>query len=109
MSNSSSRKFNGSAELSQDRRFQDKMTVTIIDVMPNGNLVIEGTRSRVVAGEARVLRLTGVVRPADIGAFNTVRSQFVSNFKVSYLGRGPESSFVNQGYWGRAMNLLWPF
>src|SRR5205085_3248941 len=108
-SNTSRRQFNGSAQLTTDRRFTDRITVTVVDVMPNGNLVIEGLRGRVVAGEQRVLRVTGIVRPADIGAQNTVQSQFISNFKISYLGRGPESNFVNQGYLGRVMNILWPF
>jgi flagellar L-ring protein FlgH len=108
-SNTSRRQFNGSAQLTTDRRFTDRITVTVVDVMPNGNLVIEGLRGRVVAGEQRVLRVTGIVRPADIGAQNTVQSQFISNFKISYLGRGPESAFVNQGYLSRVMNILWPF
>ena len=109
VNNTSRRQFNGSAQLTSDRSFTDRITVTVVDVMPNGNLVVEGYRSRVVAGEQRMLRVTGIVRPTDIGAQNTVQSQFMANFRISYLGRGPESSFVNQSYLGRAMNLLWPF
>jgi flagellar L-ring protein precursor FlgH len=108
-SNASGRTFNGSAQLTSDRTFTDRITVTVVDIMPNGNLVVEGYRSRVVAGEQRVLRVTGIVRPTDIGAQNTVQSQFMASFKISYLGRGPESKFVNQSYLGRVMNLLWPF
>lgn len=103
------RNFNGSAQLSSDRRFLDRITVTVVDVLPNGNLVIEGYRSRVVAGERRELRITGIVRPADIGAQNTVESRFVANFRISYRGHGPESRFVNQGWFSRMWNLLWPF
>jgi flagellar L-ring protein FlgH len=107
--NQSNRVFNGSAQLTADRRFTDRMALTVVDIMPNGNLVVEGYRSRVVSGEQRVLRITGIVRPADIDTRNVVPSGSVANFKVSYIGRGPESSFVQQGYWGRVMNLLWPF
>jgi flagellar L-ring protein precursor FlgH len=103
------RRFSGSAQLTSDRRFQDRLTVTVVDVMPNGNLVVEGYRSRVVAGEERVLRISGVVRVQDIGAGNAVQSTSLANAKVSYLGRGPESRAVNQNYGGRLMNRLWPF
>jgi flagellar L-ring protein precursor FlgH len=107
--NRSNRTFNGTSTLTSDRTFNDKMAVTVIDIMPNGNLVVEGYRTRVVQGEERQLRITGVVRPADIGLQNTVRSEFVANFKISYMGRGPQSSFVNQGYFSRLMNGLWPW
>ena len=107
--NRSNRTFNGSAQLTVGRTFTDKMAVTVVDTMPNGNLIVEGYRSRVIAGEERMLRITGIVRPADIANQNTVRSEFVANFRVSYTGRGPESQFVNQGYWSRVMNLLWPW
>lgn len=103
------RRFNGSAQLTTDRRFQDRLAVTVVDVMPNGNLVIEGFRSRVVAGEERVLKITGVVRAQDIGAGNTVQSTSLANARVSYLGRGPMSSTVNQNLLGRIMNRIWPF
>ncbi len=103
-----SRTFNGNASLAVNRVFTDKMSVTVVDMMPNGNLVVEGYRSRVVAGEERVLRITGVVRQQDVGLGNTVGSGSVANFRISYLGRGPESRFVNQSLLGRAVNLVWP-
>lgn len=103
------RRFSGSAQLTSDRRFQDRLAVTVVDVMPNGNLVVEGYRSRVVAGEERVLKISGVVRAQDVGLGNVVQSTALANGKVSYLGRGPESRSVNQNYGGRIFNRLWPF
>lgn len=105
----SNRDFSGSAQMTGSRTFTDLITVTVVDVMPNGNLVVEGYRSRVIQGEERMLRITGVVRPIDIGQSNTVLSQYVANFRVSYLGRGPQSSYVNQGFLSRLMNRLWPW
>lgn len=109
LGNDSRRTFSGSAQLSSDRTFADRITVTVIDVLPNGNLVIEGSRSRIVAGERRELRITGIVRPADIGQQNTVQSRFVANFRVIYSGQGPQSNFTKQGWLSRAFNFLWPF
>jgi len=105
----SQRKFDSKANSMIDRRLADRMTVVVMGVMPNGNLIVEGTRTRVVAREWRTLRVTGIVRPADIGPFNTVQSQFIANFQMIYEGRGPESSYTNHGWGGRIMNVLWPF
>src|SRR5262249_34329782 len=105
----SARSFNGSAKYTVDRAFADKMTVFVVDVLPNGILVIEGYRTRRVSGEERTLRITGFVRPMDIGAGNVVLSQYVGDFRISYAGKGPDSSFSNQGWMGKVMNHLWPF
>jgi flagellar L-ring protein precursor FlgH len=101
--------FSGAANMTTNRVFTDRLAVTVVDIMPNGNLVIEGYRSRVVAGEERVLRITGVVRQQDVGVGSTVLSGSVANFRVSYLGRGPATRTTTQGFLGRAYNLLRPF
>jgi flagellar L-ring protein precursor FlgH len=85
------------------------MTVVVIGVAPNGNLLVEGYRQRILNREVRSLRVTGLVRPADIGPFNTVQSQYIGNFQVTYVGRGPESNYTNQGWGGRIINALWPY
>ena len=93
-SQTTNRSFNGSATLTTNHTLTDRMGVTVVDVMPNGNLVIEGYRNRVVEGEERMLRVTGVVRQQDILAGNIVASGSVANFRVSYLGRGPATRFT---------------
>ena len=100
--------FTGNAQTTSNRVFTDRMAVTVVDVMPNGNLVVEGYRSRVMAGEERVLRITGVARPQDIGVGNVIPSGNVANFRISYLGRGPAARTTRQGYLGRLGNLLRP-
>lgn len=103
------RKFDGQANSTIDRKFGDKLSVIVIDVLPNGNLIIEGHRERVVGHEKRMLRVTGQVRPADIGPFNQVQSQYIANFRVIYDGRGPDTNYTNQGWGGRLFNAIWPF
>jgi flagellar L-ring protein FlgH len=90
--------FAGSAANTTNRVFTDRMAVTVVDVMPNGNLVIEGFRSRVVAGEERVLRITGIVRQADIVVGNIIPSGSIANFRISYLGRGPATRNNRPGF-----------
>jgi flagellar L-ring protein precursor FlgH len=106
---SSARTFTGSGAFASNHVFTDFVTVTVADVLPNGNLVVVGYRYRLVGGENRMLRLTGMVRPADIDATNTIDSSFVASFQVTYVGRGPETNFTKQGFFGRAMNVIWPF
>ena len=77
--------------------------------MPNGNLIVEGYRQRMITREMRTLKVMGIVRPADIGPLNTVQSQYLANLHITYDGRGPESSYTNQGWGGRIFNKIWPF
>ena len=58
--------------------------------------------------EVRTLKVTGMVRPADIGPANTVQSSFIAQFCVSYIGKGPESAYTNQGWGGLLFNRLLP-
>ncbi|HEY4262286.1 MAG TPA: flagellar basal body L-ring protein FlgH [Schlesneria sp.] len=108
-SNSSDRTFQGSADFASERQLLDQMTVTVVDILPNGNLVIEGYRRRLVQNEMRLLRVSGVVRPNDIEIPNFVESRFIANFNVSYEGSGVESKFTNQGWLGRIGNKVWPY
>jgi flagellar L-ring protein precursor FlgH len=107
--NTSSRQFQGNAQLNSNRTFVDRMSATVVDVLPNGNLVIEGNRIRIVSGERRIIRVTGIIRPADLSPANTIQSESVANLKLEYLGRGVDSQFVNQGWFGRIVNIFWPY
>jgi flagellar L-ring protein precursor FlgH len=105
----SNRKFDGRSEYSVAREFSDRITVTVVGIKPNGNLLIAGKRKHLVAGEVRTLALSGIVRPLDIRGDNSIESRYVANLQMDYLGRGPDSSFSNQGWLGRVVNVVWPF
>jgi flagellar L-ring protein precursor FlgH len=108
-SSSSDRNFDGNAKFSSARAFVDQMTVTVTDVLPNGNLVISGKRRVNVDGDERDLVVSGIVRYWDVRANNTIHSRYVSGLKMAYEGRGTEQRFTKQGWLGRATNKLWPF
>jgi flagellar L-ring protein precursor FlgH len=108
-SGASQRKFDSKNNSTIDRRFFDRMTVTVIDVLPNGNLIVEGFRKHMLSREMRTLRIRGIVRQVDVTTFNTVRSQQVGDLEVVYIGRGPESSYTNHGWWGQILNVVWPY
>ncbi|MEE9391435.1 MAG: flagellar basal body L-ring protein FlgH [Planctomycetota bacterium] len=103
------KKFEGSGKVDKDSSFQTRMSVLVIDVMPNGNLLIEGTRTIIVDGDKKIIRLTGVVRAYDIARNNTVRSEFVANASLAFEGTGPLSRSVNRGWFSRLLDTVWPF
>jgi flagellar L-ring protein precursor FlgH len=98
--------FSGSAATTVNHVFTDRLAVTVVDIMPNGNLVVEGYRSRVVQGEERVLRITGIVRQQDIAVGNVIPSGNVANFRISYLGRGPATRTTKQGIVTRLVSVF---
>ncbi len=108
-SSDSSRGFTGDTEFRSERQFLDRFTVTVIDVQPNGNLIISGERNISVQGDGRTLRLSGIVRQVDLLPDNSIPSRLVANLDIKLIGRGPEQSFSNQGSFSRRMNRLWPF
>jgi flagellar L-ring protein precursor FlgH len=70
---------------------------TVTQVLPNGNMLIEGSRTVGVNAEKQTITLTGTVRPIDIGQGNTVQSQMVAGAKISYSGKGPVGEVQHDG------------
>jgi flagellar L-ring protein precursor FlgH len=106
---SSDSKFEGKNDLGSDRLVTDQITVTIVDVLPNGNLVFLGTRTRETLGDRQIIELSGIVRPTDVSFNNTVSSERVADFQFVYKTRGHESTYVNPGWLTRLGNWLNPF
>ena len=108
-SSNSERTFEGDSEFRSDRRFRDRFAVTVVDVLPNGNLLVEGRRRIFLQGDTRTLQLSGSVRQIDILPDNIINSQMVANLEIRLLGDGPEQEFRTQGWLGRRLNRLLPF
>lgn len=106
---SSDTSFSGDTEYDSDRSVSDRITVVVQDLLPNGNMVVQGQRSREIDGDSQTVQISGVVRPSDVGFDNTVRSDRVADFRVVYEGAGQEQNFTNPGWLGRLANFLNPF
>lgn len=109
VSNQSQRDFRGGATFRSEREFIDRITVTVMDVLPNGNLVLSGKRRVWIAGEEVTLVVTGIARNIDIGPDNSLQSRYVSELRLNYESDGAPKSFTRQGRLGRIANRLWPF
>ncbi len=97
------------ADFKDEKTFTDKITVTVIDILPNRNLVVAGTRSRTIAGDVQTLDVSGIVRPSDIAFDNTVMSQKVANFRLVSKSGGIAASYTKPGWLGRIIDTIWPF
>jgi flagellar L-ring protein precursor FlgH len=105
----SSRKFEGSNEFNASREFEDSITVTVIDRLPNGNLVIAGRSERRIEEEDVVTTVTGIVKPEDVSAGITVTSTRVAHLKLYYETCGDSDAYMKRGFFNQILDYLWPF
>ncbi len=97
------------ADYKDERSFVDRVSVVVIDVLPNRNLVVMGTRSRDIAGDKQTIEMSGIVRPSDIAFDNTVRSAQVADFRIVSKNSGYAEPYTRPGWFGRMLDIIWPF
>ncbi|HEY4743943.1 MAG TPA: flagellar basal body L-ring protein FlgH [Desulfuromonadaceae bacterium] len=102
-------KFNGSGSTSRQENLTATISAKVIDVLPNGNLLLEGRRNVKVNNEDQEIILQGVIRPRDIGTDNTVNSIYVADAKISYSGKGIISDRQSPGWLMNIIDKIWPF
>jgi flagellar L-ring protein precursor FlgH len=83
--------------------------VTVVDVLPNGNLVIEGSRFVSYSGEKQYATLRGIVRLDDITNTNTVASSSIADARVEFLSEGTISASQRKGWLSRVIDTVNPF
>jgi flagellar L-ring protein FlgH len=96
--------FDGEGSSTQGNSLAGSLTVTVVDVQPNGNLVIQGDKTLRLNQGDEFVRVSGVVRPADIATNNTVTSDKVADAHISYSGRGVIDSSNRMGWLARFFN-----
>ncbi|MFC1485805.1 flagellar basal body L-ring protein FlgH [Candidatus Latescibacterota bacterium] len=98
--------YSGQASSTRRGTLSSRMTVRIIDVLPNGNLVIEGTKTMEINSDYEVVTISGVVDPRYISSSNTVYSSQIANAKIIYKGKGAVSDGNRIGLIGRLLNWV---
>jgi flagellar L-ring protein FlgH len=79
------------------------------EVLPNGNLIIEGRRVVLVNHEEQHLYVSGIVRPIDIDERNTIRSSMIAEAEIEFVGRGVLTENDKGGWFTRISRVIWPF
>jgi len=101
--------FEGTGTTQRSGDLNAYMTARVADVLPNGNLVIEGNREVRVNAENQLITLTGVVRPRDISAQNIIRSTYIADARIAYSGTGVINDRQRPGWLTRVFDTVWPF
>lgn len=104
--NGSDTTFTGSGSTTRSSAISALMTARVAEVLPNGDLVIEGIREVDVNGDNQIVVLTGVVRPVDVGPTNSVSSTLVGQLRIRSIGRGLIKDSLSPGWLMRILNKI---
>jgi len=106
LDSASDNQFQGQASTSRSAQLTARMTVTVVDYKPNGDLVIEGVRTLKINGETEAIHLSGSVNPAMIKSDNTVPSSSVGDLNIEYTGKGVTTQGSRPGIIVRLINWI---
>ena len=99
----------GSGDALQKGALTGSVTVAVVGIMSNGNLILRGEKQLALTEGSEVIQVAGVIRPDDIAPNNTVLSRRLANAQITYRGTG-DLAAVTQSSWGTSLLLkLWPF
>ena len=98
----------GSGKISGSGKLTASIAARVIEVMSNGNLIIEGRKEVTIDKEKRFIILSGIVRPEDIGFNNTISSSKVADARIEYTGSGVISDKQRPGIYHRIFDWLYP-
>ncbi|TKB10270.1 flagellar basal body L-ring protein FlgH [Desulforhopalus sp. IMCC35007] len=101
--------FDGSGSTSRTEDLTASLTTQVVGRYPNGQLKIRGGKEVMVNSEVQMIYLTGIIRPVDITAANTVSSTKILNARISYTGKGSISDKQSPGWAMRFLDNVWPF
>ena len=102
--------FSGTANSDQSNSLQGSISVTVVDVFPNGTLVVRGEKWLSLNQGDEFVRISGLIRPEDLNADNTIESTKVANARISYGGRGALANANSVGWFTRVfINPLFPY
>ena len=104
----STQEFTGEGTSSQSNRLDGSITVTVAEVLPNGNLYVRGEKWLTLNQGEEYVQVAGIVRPSDISADNSVPSFKVADARITYSGNGVVGDANKPGLLARLFLKFWP-
>lgn len=101
--------YSGGGSINNSEKIVARVAVRVVDVLPNNNLVIEGTRETSFSGEQQTIILRGVVRPDDIMSNNSVYSYNVADATIKFVSKGTITNSQRKGWFQKLWDAVGPF
>ena len=101
-----SNKYDGKGENLRAGSIRAKISVTVVEIKSNGDLIVEGHRIIGINGDEESIFLSGVVRSKDISPDNTVESYLIADAEISYTGKGNATTGSRPGFFTRLINWV---
>jgi len=102
-------KHDGSGAINNSETIVAQVTVKVMDVLPNHNLVVEGTRDTAFASEHQHIILRGIVRPEDISSTNSISSGCIADATIQIVGKGTVTDTTRKGWFTQILDKVNPF
>ena len=99
----------GTGTADQTASLTGSVAVSVVEVMPNGNLVLRGEKQLALTEGSEVIQVAGIIRPDDVAPNNTVQSRRLANAQIAYRGKGDLANATRAGWGTSAVLKLWPF
>jgi flagellar L-ring protein precursor FlgH len=99
----------GTGAADQQASLTGSVAVAVVEVMPNGNLVLRGEKQLALTEGSEIIQVAGIIRPDDVSPSNTVQSKRLANAQIAYRGTGDLANATRAGWGTSTLLKLWPF
>jgi flagellar L-ring protein precursor FlgH len=99
----------GTGAADQQASLSGSVAVAVVEVMPNGNLVLRGEKQLALTEGSEIIQVAGIIRPEDVAPNNTVQSRRLANAQIAYRGTGDLANATRAGWGTSTLLKLWPF
>ena len=101
--------FSGSGSINNSETITAQVAVRVVDVLPNGNMVIQGNLHTAFSGEKQDAIVRGTVRPDDVQANNTLYSYNIADATIQFISKGTITDATRKGWWTKIFDKINPF
>lgn len=105
----SSSAYTGAGSATKDASFVTTISARVVKILENGNYFISGSRELLVDDQKQIIKISGVIRPYDIGQDNNIDSNQMSDAKILYNTQGDVDRASKQGWGTKIIQAVWPF